>query len=97
MLVYNVKLVSIDSCVLLAHLTNKRVLIWWFTLVLIKINYGQIGDQTGLFCTTNPVFYTGQSVRWKPMFFLTETIFTGFNSFIVSFIVPPCFDEVQGH
>ena len=37
---------------------NKRVLIWCFTLVLIKINYGQIGDQTGLFYTTNPVFYT---------------------------------------
>jgi hypothetical protein len=36
----------------------KRVLIWRFTLVLIKINYGQIGDQTGLFYTTNPVFYT---------------------------------------
>jgi hypothetical protein len=34
------------------------VLIWRFTLVLIKINYGQIGDQTGLFYTTNPVFYT---------------------------------------
>jgi hypothetical protein len=25
---------------------NKRVLIWRFTLALIKINYGQIGDQT---------------------------------------------------
>ena len=37
---------------------NKRVLNWCFTLVLIKINYGQIGDQTGLFYTTNPVFYT---------------------------------------
>ena len=37
---------------------NKIVLIWRFTLVLIKINYGQIGDQTGLFYTTNPVFYT---------------------------------------
>jgi hypothetical protein len=37
---------------------NKRVLIWRFTLVLIEINYGQIGDQTGLFYTTNPVFYT---------------------------------------
>ena len=37
---------------------NKRVLIWRFTLVLIKINYGHIGDQTGLFYTTNPVFYT---------------------------------------
>jgi drug/metabolite transporter (DMT)-like permease len=36
---------------------NKRVLIWRFTLVLIKINYGQIGDQTALY-TTNPVFYT---------------------------------------
>jgi hypothetical protein len=33
-------------------------LIWRFTLVLIKINYGHIGDQTGLFYTTNPVFYT---------------------------------------
>jgi hypothetical protein len=57
---------------------NERVLIWRFTLVLIKINYGQIGDQTGLFYTTNPVFYTGQLVRWKPMFFRTELIFTGF-------------------
>ena len=37
---------------------NKRVLIRRFTLVLIKMNYGQIGDQTGLFYTTNPVFYT---------------------------------------
>jgi hypothetical protein len=37
---------------------NKRVLIWRFTLVLIKTNHGQIGDQTGLFYTTNPVFYT---------------------------------------
>jgi hypothetical protein len=34
---------------------NKRVLNWRFTLVLIKINNGQIGDQTGLFNTTNPV------------------------------------------
>jgi hypothetical protein len=38
--------------------TIKRVLIWHFTLVLIKINYGQIGDQAGLFYTTNPVFNT---------------------------------------
>ena len=37
---------------------NKTVLIWRFTLVLIKKNYGQIGEQTGLFYTTNPVFYT---------------------------------------
>jgi hypothetical protein len=37
---------------------NKRVLNWRFTLVLIKINNGQIVDQTGLFYTTNPVFYT---------------------------------------
>jgi hypothetical protein len=37
---------------------NKRILIWRFALVLIKINNGQIGDQTGLFYTTNPVFYT---------------------------------------
>ena len=28
---------------------NKRVLIWRFTLVLIKINYGQIGDQKSSF------------------------------------------------
>ena len=28
---------------------NKRVLIWRFTLVLIKINYGRIGDQKGSF------------------------------------------------
>ena len=25
--------------------------------MLIKINYGQIGDQTGLFYTTNPDYY----------------------------------------
>jgi hypothetical protein len=37
-------------------------LIWRFTLVLIKINYGQIGDQTGLFYTTNPVFYTSGNI-----------------------------------
>ena len=36
---------------------KKRVLIWRFTLVLIKIKYEQIGDHTGLFYTTNPVFY----------------------------------------
>jgi hypothetical protein len=36
----------------------KTVWIWRFTLALIKINYGQIGDQTELFYTTNPVFYT---------------------------------------
>jgi hypothetical protein len=36
-------------------------LIWHFTLVLIKINYGQIEDQTGLFYTTNPVFYTSEN------------------------------------
>jgi hypothetical protein len=41
---------------------NNRVLIWRFTLVLIKINYGQIGDQTGLFYTTNPVFYTSGNI-----------------------------------
>jgi hypothetical protein len=33
---------------------NKRVLIWRITLVLIKINYGQIGDQTGLFLYNKP-------------------------------------------
>jgi hypothetical protein len=37
-------------------------LIWRFTLVLIKINYGQIGDQTGLFYATNPVFYTSGNI-----------------------------------
>jgi hypothetical protein len=36
--------------------TIKRVLILRFTLVLININYGQIGDQTGLFYTTNQYF-----------------------------------------
>ena len=29
-----------------------------FPISIIKINYGQIGDQAGLFYTTNPVFYT---------------------------------------
>ena len=49
---------------------NIRVFIWRFTLVLIKINYGQIGDQTGLFYTTNPVFYTSGNrfVRRTGMF-----------------------------
>ena len=37
---------------------NKRVLIWHFTLVLIKIKYEKIGDQTRLSYTTNPVFHT---------------------------------------
>ena len=55
---------------------NKRVLIWCFTLVLIKINYGQIGDQKGSFIQQTQYFR--QSVRWKPMFFRTESIFTGF-------------------
>ena len=31
-----------------------------------------------LFYTTSPVFYTGQSARWKPMFFWTKWIFNGF-------------------
>jgi hypothetical protein len=39
-------------------ITHNLVLNWRFTLVLIKMNYGQIGDKTGLFNTTNPVFYT---------------------------------------
>ena len=55
---------------------NKRVLIWRFTLVLIKINYGQIGDQKGSFI--QQTLYFRQSVRWKPMFFRTKLIFTGF-------------------
>ena len=46
-----------------------RVLICHFTLVLIKINYVQIGDQTGLFYTTSPVkavFYTGGNKWFLP-------------------------------
>jgi hypothetical protein len=35
---------------------NKRVLIWHFTLVLIKINYGQIGDQKGSFTQQTQYF-----------------------------------------
>jgi hypothetical protein len=68
-----------------------------------KINYGQIGDQTGLFYTINPVFYTSGNrfVRrtgtlgnlWFFHLFVGET--PDQNSFIVSFIVPPY--EVQGH
>ena len=41
---------------------KNRVLIWRFTLVLIKINYGHIGDQKGLFYTTNPVFYASGNI-----------------------------------
>jgi hypothetical protein len=40
-------------------------LIWRFTLVLIKINNGQIGDQTGLINTTNPVFYTSGNIFFR--------------------------------
>jgi hypothetical protein len=35
---------------------NKRVLIWRFTSVLIKIIYGQIGEQTGLFIQQTQYF-----------------------------------------
>jgi hypothetical protein len=55
---------------------NKRVLIWHFTLVLIKINYGQIGDQTGIFYTINPVFYTGHQCFSGPNWFLPD-LFVG--------------------
>ena len=43
---------------------------WSGVSVLIKINYGQIGDQTGLFYTTNWVFYTSGNrfVRRTGMF-----------------------------
>ena len=37
---------------------NKIDLIWRFTLVLIKKIMDKLGDQTGLFHTTNPIFYT---------------------------------------
>ena len=37
--------------------SNKRVLIWHFTLVLIKINYGQIGDQTALLYNKLSILY----------------------------------------
>ena len=50
--------------------TIKRVLIWRFTLVLIKIIYGQIGDQKGSFIQQTQYFR--QSVRWKPMFWHTS-------------------------
>ena len=46
---------------------NDKVLIWLFTLALIKINYGQIGDQKGSFIQQTQYFR--QSARWKPMFF----------------------------
>jgi hypothetical protein len=58
---------------------NKRVLIWSFTLVLIKINYGQIGDQTGLFYTTNPVFYTSGNIF---VFYLISSSFTLLNPYL---------------
>ena len=35
---------------------NKRVLIWRFTLVLIKINYEQIGDRQGSFIQQTQYF-----------------------------------------
>jgi hypothetical protein len=63
---------------------EERKMIQWKSFDLVfhfsfnQNKYGQFGDQTGLFYTTNPVFYTGQLVRWKPFFFRTELIFTGF-------------------
>jgi hypothetical protein len=51
-------------------------LIWRFTLVLIKINYGQIGDQTGLFNTTNPVFYTSGNIFVRRTGTLVNLIFS---------------------
>jgi hypothetical protein len=56
---------------------NKGVLIWRFTVVLIKINYGQIGDQKGSFIQQTQYFRQSDQ-QWKPMFFRTELIFTGF-------------------
>jgi hypothetical protein len=35
---------------------NDKVLIWLFTLALIKINYGQIGDQKGSFIQQTQYF-----------------------------------------
>jgi hypothetical protein len=45
--------------------TIKRILIWRFTLVLIKINYGQIGDQTGLFNTSKSCITVVRRDKWK--------------------------------
>jgi hypothetical protein len=53
----------------------------------------------GSFYTTNPVFYTSGNrfVRRTGTFGnLIFSLVPDQNSFIV-FIVPPCFDEVQGH
>jgi hypothetical protein len=41
---------------------NKRVMIWHFTLVLIKINYGQIGDQTGLFYRSSMLWWSSRTL-----------------------------------
>jgi hypothetical protein len=46
--------------------TIKRVLIWRFTLVLIKIHYGQIGDQTGLFYRI--------SCTWRSQYWYTSIV-----------------------
>jgi hypothetical protein len=62
--------------------------VWYFFI-------GQFGDQTGLFYTTNPVFYTcgNRFVRRTGTF---ENLFF-FHLSRRTTVVPPCFDEVQGH
>ena len=56
---------------------NKGVLIWRFTLVLIKINYGQIGDQNGSFIQQTSIL-DSRTDSGNQCFFRTELIFTGF-------------------
>jgi hypothetical protein len=52
-------------------------LIWRFTLVLIQINYGQIGDQNGSFIQQTSIL-DSRTDSGNQCFFRTELIFTGF-------------------
>ena len=56
-------------------------MIWRFTFSFNQNNYGQIRDQTGLFYTTNLVFYTGQSDQhvWESLLYRGSHFFGGGN------------------
>ena len=47
----------------------NRVLIWRFTLILIKINYGQIGDQKGSFTRQTQYFIQDSRSSGNQCFF----------------------------
>ena len=62
---------------------SKRVLIWHFTLVLIKINYGQIEIKQGSFIQLT-------------QYFIPDSRFSGPNWFLLDLSVgPTCWESLQ--